>query len=166
MKRLLLYISLFTGYVAQGQINEPTLKDNQKEVSVVKNKVAENTDDSLTNLQPNVTTTNNFPTPKELPNNNTDNLMSTYEFGLSVSVLAFGLLIIILEIFLLKNRILKDDLLVKFILVTLIITATLFLITAGYDNNQIAPAIGLFGTVAGYLLGKSSSPAKKSENEI
>ena len=56
-------------------------------------------------------------------------------------------------------------LLVTFILITLIITATLFLITAGYDNNQIAPAIGLFGTVAGYLLGKSVNKNNTPANE-
>jgi hypothetical protein len=28
------------------------------------------------------------------------------------------------------------------------------LICAGYSNDQIAPAMGLFGTLAGYLLGR------------
>ena len=32
-----------------------------------------------------------------------------------------------------------------------------FLIVAGYTEKQIAPVIGLLGTIAGYLLGKSSS---------
>jgi hypothetical protein len=39
--------------------------------------------------------------------------------------------------------------------VTLIIIGTLFFITAGFDSTQIAPALGLFGTIAGYLLGKT-----------
>ena len=75
-------------------------------------------------------------------------LMSTYEFGLSIGVLGFGILLILLEIYLIKSKKINEELLVRFILITLIITATLFLITAGYDNNQIAPAIELFGTVA------------------
>jgi len=165
VKVLLLYFFLIAGYIAQGQINPPTSKDKKQEVAVEKQKDIGNPIDSITNLPPPINPTPNFSNPVQLSNNQPDNLMSTYEFGLSISVLAFGLLIMIFEIFLLKSRILKDDLLVKFILVTLIITATLFLITAGYDNNQIAPAIGLFGTVAGYLLGKSSSATKKSENE-
>jgi hypothetical protein len=38
--------------------------------------------------------------------------------------------------------------------ITLIIIGTMVLICAGYSNDQIAPAMGLFGTVAGYLLGR------------
>ena len=52
----------------------------------------------------------------------------------------------------------------KFILVTLVITSALFLIAAGFSNNQIASAMGLLGTIAGYLLGRSHSdeaPAPK-----
>jgi hypothetical protein len=39
----------------------------------------------------------------------------------------------------------------------LIISSSIFLIVAGYTNQQIAPAMGLLGTLAGYLLGKESS---------
>jgi hypothetical protein len=92
-------------------------------------------------------------------------LMTTYEFGLSLGVLLFGLTTIIMEIYIIKIKKLGPELLVKFIIVTLIITATLFLITAGYDNNQIAPAIGLFGTVAGYLLGKASGNAQNNDQD-
>jgi hypothetical protein len=38
----------------------------------------------------------------------------------------------------------------------LVVTAGLFLIPASYSNDQIAPLIGLLGTIVGYLLGKSS----------
>ncbi|MEI7614907.1 MAG: hypothetical protein WCK63_18560 [Betaproteobacteria bacterium] len=91
-------------------------------------------------------------------------VLSSYEFVLSLAVLCFGILTILLEIYLIKSKKISSDNLVKFVVVTLIITGTLFLITAGYNNNQIAPAAGLFGTIAGYLLGKSSP--KKEENEI
>ena len=39
---------------------------------------------------------------------------------------------------------------------TLVITAGLFLITSGYSQQQIAPMIGLLGTIAGYLLGRAT----------
>jgi hypothetical protein len=39
----------------------------------------------------------------------------------------------------------------------LIISSSIFLIVAGYTSQQIAPAMGLLGTLAGYLLGKESS---------
>jgi uncharacterized membrane protein YhaH (DUF805 family) len=92
--------------------------------------------------------------------------LSSWEFALSLTVLVFGLVIIGLEVFLvMKNKIDADNT-VKFIVVTLIITSTLFLITAGYDNNQIAPAMGLLGTVAGYLLGRQQNgETKKGKNE-
>ena len=89
--------------------------------------------------------------------------MTSYEFGLSLGVLLFGVLLIILEVFIIKFKNISDELVIRFILVTLIITATLFLITAGYSNDQIAPAIGLFGTVAGYILGKASNKNDKNE---
>jgi len=95
-------------------------------------------------------------------------LMSNFEFGLSIGVLAFGLILIVLEMHLIKTKKISEELLVKFILITLIVTSTLFLITAGYDNNQIAPAMGLFGSIAGYLLGRSMNNNKpnKDENNI
>lgn len=86
--------------------------------------------------------------------------LSSWEFALSLIVLGFGALVLVLEVFLVfKNRISEGDV-VKFIVVTLIITATLFLITAGYNNNQIAPAMGLLGTIAGYLLGRQDKTDK------
>ena len=86
--------------------------------------------------------------------------LSRLEFQLSLFVLGFGILIILLEIFLIKTNRISPDEAVKFILVTIIIVSTLFLITAGYSNDQIAPAVGLLGTIAGYLLGKVSQNQK------
>jgi hypothetical protein len=48
----------------------------------------------------------------------------------------------------------------KYLSVSLIIVGSLFLVTAGYGNSQIAPIIGLLGTVAGYLLGRTQSPTE------
>jgi hypothetical protein len=44
------------------------------------------------------------------------------------------------------------------LIVITVITGSLILITAGYSNEQIAPAFGLFGTVIGYMLGRMSPP--------
>jgi hypothetical protein len=76
-------------------------------------------------------------------------------YNLSMLVLGFGLIIIGLETLLIFTKKISEENIVRFIIVTLIIISALFLITAGYSNNQIAPAIGLLGTVAGYLLGKT-----------
>ena len=84
--------------------------------------------------------------------------ISTLEYNLSLVVLAFGLVIIIGEVILAGIKIIDNDNAIKIILITLIITGTLYLITTGYSNAQIAPAFGLYGTIAGYLLGKMSKP--------
>jgi len=92
--------------------------------------------------------------------------LSRFEFTLSITVLAFGLVIILLEIFLIKSKRISSEDTIKFIIITLIITSTLFLITAGYSNDQIAPAVGLLGTIAGYLLGRiQHSNQQEDKNE-
>lgn len=88
--------------------------------------------------------------------------ISSWEFSLSLIVLGFGTLVIALEVILVFKRRISEENIVKFIVVTLIITATLFLITAGYNNNQIAPAMGLLGTIAGYLLGRQDKTEKSN----
>jgi uncharacterized membrane protein len=91
--------------------------------------------------------------------------ISSWEFGLSLVVLAFGMIVILLEVFLIMKKKIGAENTVKFIVVTLIITSTLFLITAGYDNNQIAPAMGLLGTIAGYLLGNQKNEKDKKDDK-
>ncbi len=86
--------------------------------------------------------------------------MTELESRLTYAVLLFGFLIIAMEMILTKMNKIDSQESIKFILITLIITSTLFLITAGYSNNQIAPAMGLLGTIAGYLLGKNQKPEK------
>jgi hypothetical protein len=94
--------------------------------------------------------------PKQQPEKSDSEVkpMTLFEFQLSIIVLSFGFLIVLIEVFLIKTRRISSEDSIKFITITLIITSTLFLITAGYSNNQIAPAVGLLGTIAGYLLGK------------
>jgi uncharacterized membrane protein YfcA len=91
--------------------------------------------------------------------------LSSWEFMLSLIVLGFGMIVILFEVFLIMKQKISAENTVRFIVVTLIITSTLFLITAGYDNNQIAPAMGLLGTIAGYLLGRQNNE-KNGNKEI
>jgi len=64
--------------------------------------------------------------------------------------------VIFIEFWLLRRSALRADDVLRTFSLTLIIIGTLFFVTAGFDNNQIAPAMGLFGTIAGYLLGRRS----------
>lgn len=93
----------------------------------------------------------------------TISLMTNREFALSFVILVFGLCIIGIEYFILKSIIhQKPEQITQTFIVTLIIVGTLVLISAGYSNDQIGPALGLFGTIAGYLLGKSEGERNRN----
>ncbi len=95
----------------------------------------------------------------------TISVMTTNELWLSFGVLIFGFLVMLIELYMVKANQFDQGQALKFILVTLVITSALFLIAAGFSNNQIASAMGLLGTIAGYLLGRSQSddaPSTKS----
>jgi hypothetical protein len=82
--------------------------------------------------------------------------LSSIEGELTLAVIALGTLIIIaLSIVLRAKNALPDDAIRGYSII-LIITGTMVLICAGYSNDQIAPAMGLFGTLAGYLLGRKA----------
>jgi hypothetical protein len=46
----------------------------------------------------------------------------------------------------------------------LIVGATLFLMSAGFDSKQVTGAIGLLGAIAGYILGKGDNAVRKGKN--
>lgn len=81
--------------------------------------------------------------------------MSSREFQLSLLILIFGVVIVVIQYLLLRGVVRqKTEVISRTYTVTLIIVGTMFLITAGYDSEQISPAMALFGTIAGYLLGR------------
>ena len=41
----------------------------------------------------------------------------------------------------------------------------MYLISAGWDNQQTAPAFGILGTIAGYLLGRDSKKQAEETEE-
>jgi hypothetical protein len=58
-------------------------------------------------------------------------------------------------IFLLKNTLVPAAEVIRLVALLLIVSGVLFLVAAGYSAQDISPALGLLGTVAGYLLGKT-----------
>jgi len=85
------------------------------------------------------------------------NFLSDFEFWLSAEILCFGFGVIVIEFLLLRHTKITAEEALRVYAVTLIIVGTLFAITAGFDSTQIAPAMGLFGTIAGYLLGRRTT---------
>lgn len=96
-------------------------------------------------------------------NKSTESWWSTENaMTMSGTVLLFGTLICVICAILLARGGNADTILRTFGTI-LIIISSLFLVVAGYSDQQIAPVMGLLGTIAGYLLGKSSE--KKSPDK-
>ncbi len=78
---------------------------------------------------------------------------------LSISILIFSLLVFGMMAYLIKIG-KEPDLILKTFGSVLIVVSAVFLIVAGYSEQQISPVIGLLGTVAGYILGRSTKNEK------
>ncbi|WP_138441348.1 hypothetical protein [Marinobacter alexandrii] len=76
-------------------------------------------------------------------------------FVLSGMFLGFGLILTMIFAHLVKSGN-EPESLVRVFGMMLIVISAVFLMIAGYSEKQIAPVFGLLGTVAGYLLGRSS----------
>jgi small-conductance mechanosensitive channel len=94
-------------------------------------------------------------------------LWSSQEFILSCAILLFGIIIIALQYSLMRiNRQAPAADIFRYYTITLIIIGALVLVSAGLSDRQISPVIGLFGTIAGYVLGRSeSNRARINEKE-
>ena len=91
---------------------------------------------------------------------------SPYEVWLTLLIMTFGLVVLGLYIYAIRNisdR--RPDDVSRALIVITVITGSLLLITAGYTNEQVAPAFGLFGTIIGYMLGRMSHPPGDPGNE-
>jgi hypothetical protein len=77
---------------------------------------------------------------------------------LSWGILAFGLcLVILLGVIIYKKNASWDQEATRVFTVTIVIISGLFLMTAGYNSQQVAPMFGLLGTMIGYIFGRSSA---------
>lgn len=75
----------------------------------------------------------------------------------SAVILGFGIFALALAAWMIRHE--RDSQVILRVFATIIIiTLTVFLIVAGYSDQQIAPAVGLLGTIAGYLLARTTQP--------
>ena len=96
---------------------------------------------------------------------NREFIITNKEALLSLCVLAALLIVLLTEVWLIHSRKISDDHAVKLIIISLVIMSVLFLIMGGYDDHFIAPAFGLFGTVAGYIFGRSGATNDSNTNK-
>lgn len=71
-------------------------------------------------------------------------------------MLIFGGLTVVLFSWMVARGVKFDDYTFKLLGLPLILTTALFLIPGGYTAHQVAPLMGLLGTLTGYLLGSGS----------
>lgn len=89
-------------------------------------------------------------------------LLTDREQLLSYAILLFGTAVLLVQYLLLRTPKRNSYEILQLLGINLIVTGTLFLITAGFSAQQIAPGLGLFGTIAGYVLGRRVGDSPKS----
>lgn len=74
---------------------------------------------------------------------------------LSISLLVFGLAVIVAALWRVDRTRLTENGALRLVGATAVVIMAVFLCTAGFTLEQITPAIGLLGTMGGYVLGRS-----------
>jgi len=84
---------------------------------------------------------------------------SSVEVWLAIALLAFAIVVLIFQHLHLKSSKIEwtPEAVTRFFGFPLIIFGALFLIVAGYSDQQVAPVFGLLGAIAGYLFGRTSA---------
>ena len=82
---------------------------------------------------------------------------SSIEVYLSIGVLLFALIVMFMQYRYLKQQgqSWTSESVIRFIGFPIVISAALFLVVAGYSDQQVAPVFALLGAIAGYLFGRS-----------
>lgn len=84
---------------------------------------------------------------------------------ISASVLIFGAFLIGLASIAMFRGAPAATVLRVYGMLTIIVMAV-FLVVAGYDAQQMSPVIGLLGTLAGYLVGRATTPASEEKKHV
>lgn len=90
-------------------------------------------------------------------------LLSDRELYLAILVFIFAIFISLIAAYLLTKGQVAPDAVIRLISCIIIVSGLLFLIAAGYSGQQISPALGLLGTLAGYLLGRADTKIDETQ---
>jgi hypothetical protein len=82
---------------------------------------------------------------------------------LSTSILLVTSLALVLGSVLLWKRSNSGQDILRLYGVVIIVGLSALLLVVGFSNDQLTPIVGLFGAIAGYLLGKESNPPKNDD---
>jgi hypothetical protein len=80
-------------------------------------------------------------------------LTSWAELNLTLLIFAFGVVALLLFYWIVKTD-RGSPLLLRVYVILILVFGTLLIVSSAYATEQIAPVVGFFGTIAGYLLGR------------
>lgn len=85
------------------------------------------------------------------------NPMVSMQLWLSILCIGFGMVVVVAQsVLILRLKTYGSDDIIKNFTITAVIFGAMVLIITGYNAQQTAQAFGLFGTIVGYLLGRSA----------
>lgn len=80
-------------------------------------------------------------------------LATLFELNLTKLIFLFAL-VALTFLFLIARGDRATPFLLRIYVITILVFGSLLVVSSAYSTDQIAPVIGFFGTIAGYLLGK------------
>ena len=89
---------------------------------------------------------------------------ANFTLYMSFGLLMFGVIVVFIMAYLFKSHE-KPELILKTFAVPMIIIFAVLLPLAGFTSEQMTPAIGLLGTIAGYLLGRHEKGKQEDDEE-
>ena len=84
--------------------------------------------------------------------------ISAVEIAVALGALALAAVVISLATVLRLKAAIDADMMFKLIGLSLTVGSAIFLIGAGYGQDQIAPVMGFLGTALGFIFGRNSAP--------
>lgn len=110
--------------------------------------------------------TGNPPPPAQEAATQSDRVLTDRETLLSCAVLAFGLIVVVLQLAVAWQSRFGWEAVLKLSTTSTVVAGTLFIITSGFSSEQIAPSMGLFGTITGYLLGRETRGSAEQNTTV
>ena len=129
------------------------------------NKLASQTSDSSAITSPDTIKTDQKSEQEIIvmkPNKIKGSYRTDEEMSLTIYFLVFGAFVISIASILMYKFSHEPEITFKYFIITLLVIGMLLLIIIGLNQDQISPAVGLFGTIAGYLLGKTDAKKEKT----
>jgi hypothetical protein len=89
-------------------------------------------------------------------------IFSIGEIQITLIIFVFGIISVLIYSLIVREG-KNSQFSLRMYVVIILVFGTLLVVSSAYSTDQIAPVVGFFGTVAGYLLGKSDSRGNRDD---